>query len=59
MSNEITRRGADLRQKSKLNHLLEHQLMDVIRMETIYDTLILIHGDIEREEENLLQVISK
>ena len=59
MSNEITRRGADLRQKSNLNHLLEHQLMDAIRMETIYDTLILIHGDIEREEENLLQVISK
>ena len=56
MTNEISR-GA-LRQKSNLNSVLEYQLMDAIRMETMYDTLVLIHGDIEREEQNQLQVIS-
>ena len=54
MSNEISR--GDLRQKSNLKPVLEHQLMDAIRMETMYDTLVLIHGDIEREEQNQLQV---
>ena len=54
MSNEILR--GDLRQKSNLKPVLEHQLMDAIRMETMYDTLVLIHGDIEREEQNQLQV---
>ena len=55
MGNEIISRG-DLRQKSNLKPVLEHQLMDAIRMETMYDTLVLIHGDIEREEQNQLQV---
>ena len=54
MSNEISR--GDLRQKSNLKPVLEHQLMDAIRMETMYDTLVLIHGDIETEEQNQLQV---
>ena len=37
--------GNDVRFKSKLSHLITDRLMDALRKEKWFDTLVLVHGE--------------